>query len=152
MERRRAMFSRFLFYFIGGADNRRRGQREERTAWVADRQRTAGSVAGGCSEDSGRCIRRGQRGGHREERTATVVDIKKGSITFKREFFRIYLKRSSLKGSFLSNLKRAFRHCNKLVCCTSFVEDSGMCRRRGQRGGQREERTATMVDTKKGSI
>ena len=45
-------------------------------------------------------MRRGQRGGHREERTATMVDIKKGSITFKREFFnkkgRIFLKRSSL--------------------------------------------------------
>ena len=62
-------------------------------------------MAGGLSEDSWRCMRRGQRGGHREERTATMVDIKKGSITFKMEFFnkkgRIYLKRSSLKGSFL---------------------------------------------------
>ena len=59
----------------------------------------------GGEEDSGRCMRRGQRGGHREERTATVVATKQGSITFKREFSnkkgRIYLKRSSLKGSFL---------------------------------------------------
>ena len=36
MERRRAMFSRFLFCFLGGADNSRRGQREERTAGVVD--------------------------------------------------------------------------------------------------------------------
>ena len=39
MERRRAMFSRFLFYFIGGADNRRRGQREERTTEGEDNRR-----------------------------------------------------------------------------------------------------------------
>ena len=32
------------------------------------------------------------------------------------------------------------------------LEDSGRVMRSGQRGGQREERTATMVDTKKGSI
>ncbi len=74
-----------------GEDNGRSGQQE----W-----RTAGSVAGDWSEDSGRCMRRGQRGGHWEERTATTVDSKKGSITLKREFFnkkgRIYLKRSSL--------------------------------------------------------
>ena len=36
MERGRAMFIRFLFCFIGGADNRRRGQREEWTAGVVD--------------------------------------------------------------------------------------------------------------------
>ena len=67
-------------------------------------ERTARRTSGG-EEDSGRCMRRGQRGGHREERTATMVATKQGSITFKREFFnkkgRIYLKRSSLKGSFL---------------------------------------------------
>ncbi len=34
-------------------------------------------VAGEGSEDSGSCMRRGQRGGHREERTATMMDIKK---------------------------------------------------------------------------
>ena len=43
-------------------------------------ERTARRTPGG-EEDSGRCMRRGQRGGHREERTAT----KQGSITFKRE-------------------------------------------------------------------
>ena len=36
MERGRATFIRFLFCFIGGADNRRRGQREEWTAGVVD--------------------------------------------------------------------------------------------------------------------
>ena len=78
--------------FVGG----QREMYEERTA-----RRTSGG-----EEDSGRCMRRGQRGGHREERTATMVATKQGSITFKREFFnkkgRIYLKRSSLKGSFLT--------------------------------------------------
>ena len=67
-------------------------------------ERTARRTSGG-EEDSGRRRRGGQRGGHREERTATMVDIKQGSITFKREFVnkkgRIYLKRLSLKGSFL---------------------------------------------------
>ena len=100
----------FCFYFIGGEDNRRRGQREERTTEGEDNRRrgqqkertaegedngrsgqhewrTAGIVAGGLSEDSGRCMRRGQRGGHREERTATMVATKQGSITFKRAFF-----------------------------------------------------------------
>ena len=76
--------------FVGG----QREAREERTA-----RRTLGG-----EEDSGRCRRGGQRGGHREGKTATMVDIKQGSITFKTEFFnkkgRIYLKRSSLKGSF----------------------------------------------------
>ena len=76
------MFSRFLFYFIGGADNRRRGQREERTRTA---RRTLGGEGG--EEDSGRCMRRGQRGGHREERTATMVATKQGSIKFKRDFF-----------------------------------------------------------------
>ena len=57
MERRRAMFSRFLFYFIGGADNRRRGQREEQTAGVADSWECGGRLV------------RGQREVH-EERTA----------------------------------------------------------------------------------
>ena len=77
--------------FVGG----QREMYEERTA-----RRTSGG-----EEDSGRCMRRGQRGGHREERTATMVATKQGSITFKREFFnkkgRIYLKRSSLKRSSL---------------------------------------------------
>ena len=99
------MLSRFLFLFhrrrgqqkertTGGADNRRRGQQKERTTEGEDNGRsgqhewrTAGIVAGGLSEDSGRCMRRGQRGGHREERTATMVATKQGSITFKREFF-----------------------------------------------------------------
>ena len=48
-------------------------------------ERTARRTSGG-EEDSGRCMRRGQRGGHREERTATRVATKQGSITFKREF------------------------------------------------------------------
>ena len=58
MERRRAMFSRLLFYSIGGADNRRRGQREERT-------RTARRTPGG--------------------EGSYMVATKQGSITFKRE-------------------------------------------------------------------
>ena len=51
MERVRATFIRFLFCFIGGADNRRRGQREEWTAGVVDSE-----------EDNGR----GQREVHEE--------------------------------------------------------------------------------------
>ena len=37
-------------------------------------------------------------------------------------------------------------------CHNGLLEDRGRGMRSGQRGGQREERTATMVDTKKGSI
>ena len=47
-------------------------------------ERTARRTSGG-EEDSGRCMRRGQRGGHREERTATMAATKQDSITFKRE-------------------------------------------------------------------
>ena len=42
MERVRATFIRFLFCFIGGADNRRRGQREEWTAGVVDSEEDNG--------------------------------------------------------------------------------------------------------------
>ena len=49
-------------------------------------ERTARRTLGG-EEDSGRCMRGGQRGGHREERTDTMVATKQGSITFKGEFF-----------------------------------------------------------------
>ena len=58
MERGRVMLSRLLFYFTGGGDNRRRGQRAERTAGVVDSWEYNG---------------RGQREEH-EEWTAGVVD------------------------------------------------------------------------------
>ena len=57
----------FCFYFIGGEDNRRRGQREERTTEGEDNRR---------------------RGQQKERTTGGVlVATKQGSITFKREFF-----------------------------------------------------------------
>ena len=75
MERRRAMFSMCSYEerTTEGEDSGRSGQHE----WW-----TAGSVARGLSEDSGRCMRSGQQGGHREERTATMVD--RAVYTFKR--------------------------------------------------------------------
>ena len=57
-------------------------------------------MAGGLLEDSGRCMRSGQRGGQREERTATTGDTKKGSIYILKGVFNkkghIHLKGSSL--------------------------------------------------------
>ena len=74
------MFSMFFVLFL-----RRSGQQKERTTGGADSMsggQRAGSVARGLSEESGRCMRSGQRGGHWEERTATMVD--RAVYTFKR--------------------------------------------------------------------